>query len=80
MLTKVFSVNIMINMPKLKTKSSVKKRFKMRADGTLLHKKSGMRHNLRKRSVKEKRNDKGSFELHPSDYKTIKRCVPYGIK
>lgn len=67
-------------MPKLKTKSSVKKRFKMRADGTLLHKKSGMRHNLRKRSVKEKMHDKGYFQLHPSDKKCIARCVPYGLK
>lgn len=67
-------------MCKLKTKSSVKKRFKMRADGTLLHKKSGMRHNMRKRSQKEKRHDKGFVELHPSDVKCITRCVPYGIK
>ena len=67
-------------MPKLKTKSSIKKRFKMRPDGTLLHKKSGMRHNLRKRSIKEKRHDKGFFEIHPSDDKAIRRCVPYGIK
>lgn len=67
-------------MPKLKTKSGVKKRFKMRADGTLLHKKRGMRHNLRKRSTKEKRNDKGFFQLHPSDIKCIARCLPYGIK
>ena len=67
-------------MPKLKTKSGVKKRFKARADGTLLHKKSGMRHGMRKRSVKEKRHDKGFFELHPSDVKCIKRCVPYGLR
>jgi len=67
-------------MPKLKTKSAVKKRFKMRADGTLVHKKSGMRHNLRKRSIKEKRNDKGMFELKQCDIKAIKRCAPYGLK
>lgn len=67
-------------MPKMKTKSAVKKRFKMRKDGTLLHKKAGMRHNLRKRSVKEKRNDQGFKTLHPSDVKNIKRCLPYGLK
>jgi large subunit ribosomal protein L35 len=67
-------------MSKLKTKSSVKKRFKMRGDGTLIHKKSGMRHNMRKRSQKEKRQDKGFGELHPSDLKAIKRCVPYGLR
>ncbi len=66
-------------MSKMKTKSGVKKRFKMRADGTLVHKKSGTRHNLRKRSQKEKRQDSGFFELHPSDVKCIKRCVPYGL-
>lgn len=66
-------------MSKLKTKSSVKKRFKMRGDGTLVHKKSGMRHNMRKKSQKQKRDYKGFSTLHPSDIKCITRCVPYGL-
>lgn len=51
----------------------------MRGDGTLVHKKSGLRHNMRKKTVKARRQDQGFFELHPSDLKCIKRCVPYGL-
>jgi large subunit ribosomal protein L35 len=69
-----------VYMPKLRTASGVKKRFKETGNGTLLHKKSGMRHGMRKRSNKEKRNDKGMVALHPSDIKCIRRCIPYGIK
>jgi len=65
-------------MSKLKTKSSVKKRFKMKKDGSLWHKKANMRHNMRKKSSKQKRQDRGFHELHPSDYKCIARCLPYG--
>ena len=66
-------------MPKLKTKSAIKKRFKMRGDGTLVHKKSHMRHNMRKKTQQQKRANKGFGELHASDIKCIMRCVPYGL-
>lgn len=66
-------------MPKLKTKSGVKKRFKMRADGTIVHRAAGRRHNMRKRSQKQKRNSRGTFELDKTDIVHIIRCAPYGL-
>jgi large subunit ribosomal protein L35 len=37
-------------MPKLKTNSSAKKRFKITGTGKVLHKQAGKRHNLNKKS------------------------------
>lgn len=39
-------------MPKMKTNSSAKKRFKVSATGKVLHKQAGKRHNLGKKSNK----------------------------
>jgi ribosomal protein L35 len=50
----------------------------MKPDGSLWHKKANMRHNMRKKTSKQKMHDRGFFELHPSDYKCIARCLPYG--
>ncbi len=43
-------------MPKVKTNSSAKKRFKVTATGKILHKQAGKRHNLGKKSQKRIRN------------------------
>jgi len=67
-------------MPKLKTKSAVKKRFKARGDGTLMAKKSGKKHNLRKRQTKLNRQKEGFFEVHKSHVKLVAKCTPYGLK
>lgn len=53
-------------MPKMKTKSGIKKRFKIRS-GTLIAKKSCRRHNLRKLSPKLSRQGRGWFEVNPVD-------------
>ena len=42
-------------MPKQKTKSSAKKRFRYTATGKLMRKQVGVRHNLRKKTTKAKR-------------------------
>lgn len=43
-------------MPKMKTNSSAKKRFKVTGTGKILHKQAGKRHNLNKKSQKRIRN------------------------
>ena len=43
-------------MPKVKTNSSAKKRFKVTATGEITHQKSFKRHILTKKSKKRKRN------------------------
>ena len=43
-------------MPKMKTNSGAKKRFKVTASGKIKHKQAGKRHNLGKKSQKRIRN------------------------
>ncbi len=50
------SLIILGKMPKVKTNSSAKKRFKVTATGKIMHQKSLKRHILTKKSKKRKRN------------------------
>jgi large subunit ribosomal protein L35 len=59
-------------MPKMKTKSSVKKRFKLTASGKVKMAQAGKRHGMRKRSNKFIRNARGTAVMHPSDAKKVK--------
>jgi large subunit ribosomal protein L35 len=66
-------------MPKMKTKSSVKKRFKITATGKVLAGPGMKRHGLINRSQKMKRTNRGSQTLTEMDAKTIKQWAPYGL-
>jgi large subunit ribosomal protein L35 len=66
-------------MPKLKTKSSVKKRFKITATGKVLAGPGNKRHGLINRSQKMKRSNRGSQTLTHADGITVKQWAPYGI-
>ena len=66
-------------MPKLKTKSSVKKRFKITATGKVLAGPGNKRHGLINRSQKMKRSNRGSQVLTEADGKTVKQWAPYGL-
>ena len=48
-------------MPKMKTKSSAKKRFRLTASGMVKAGVGSKRHNLRKRPQKMKRKARGTF-------------------
>lgn len=50
-------------MPKIKTNSGAKKRFKVTATGKVLHKQAGKRHNLGKKSQTRIRNLRKSASL-----------------
>jgi len=50
-------------MPKIKTNSGAKKRFKVTATGKVLHKQAGKRHNLGKKSQARIRNLRKSAAL-----------------
>ncbi|GGG41048.1 50S ribosomal protein L35 [Caldovatus sediminis] len=67
-------------MPKMKTKSSVKKRFRLTATGKVLAGPGNKRHNLIARSQKAKRQNRGSQVLTPQDARTVKQWMPYGIE
>ena len=66
-------------MPKLKTKSSVKKRFKITANGKVLAGPGNKRHGLINRSQKTKRQNRGSQVLTHADALTVKQWAPYGL-
>ena len=65
-------------MPKLKTKSAIKKRFKVTANGSIRANFAYKKHNLRKRSQKMKRQARGTFVLSKGDRALIARHMPYG--
>jgi large subunit ribosomal protein L35 len=54
-------------MPKIKTHSGAKKRFKVTAKGKVRAGFAGKRHNLRKRSQQMKRNARGTKVLFKTD-------------
>jgi len=66
-------------MPKLKTKSAVKKRFKLTASGKLKATQAGKRHLMRKRTKAQIRNLRGTTIMKDCDAKNvIKHFLPYG--
>ena len=64
-------------MPKMKTKSSCKKRFKVTASGRVVAGQAGKRHGLIKRSTKFIRTARGTTTLSAPDEKIIKSMMPY---
>jgi large subunit ribosomal protein L35 len=64
-------------MPKLKTKSGAKKRFRFTAKGKVRSSQSGKRHGMIKRTSKQIRNQRGTTILDPSDAIIIKKYLPY---
>ena len=65
-------------MPKMKTRSGAKKRFRLTASGKVRTSGAGKRHGLIKRPQKVKRHARGTKIMDPSDAKVIKRhFLPY---
>lgn len=64
-------------MPKMKTKSSAKKRFKFTGSGKIKRKHAFKSHILTKKEKKRKRNLTHSGLVHEADVKSIKQqlCV-----
>jgi large subunit ribosomal protein L35 len=64
-------------MPKMKTKSSAKKRFKVTATGKVVSAQAGKRHGMIKRTKKFIRDARGTTVLSDQDAKIIKSYMPY---
>ncbi|CAN5447738.1 50S ribosomal protein L35 [soil metagenome] len=62
-------------MPKMKTHSGAKKRFKITGSGKVMKQGAGMRHNLEKKSSKLTRRLNGEVVLAKQDAKVIKRLL-----
>ncbi|NQV56002.1 MAG: 50S ribosomal protein L35 [Rhodospirillales bacterium] len=64
-------------MPKMKTKSSAKKRFRITATGKVRGGVVGKQHNLRKRSKKMRRQARGTVILAAPDARLVLSYMPY---
>ena len=62
-------------MPKMKTNSSAKKRFKLTATGKVKRKHAYKSHILTKKSTKRKRNLTHSTLVHESDMRRVKHML-----
>lgn len=64
-------------MPKMKTKSGAKKRFRVRPGGTVKRGQAFKRHILTKKSTKNKRHLRGSVTVHETDLGHIAQMLPF---
>jgi large subunit ribosomal protein L35 len=62
---------------KMKTRKAVKKRFKITANGKVMHKSSGKSHILTKKSRKRKRQLRDFESLSGEDKKRVKEMLPF---
>lgn len=67
-------------MPKMKTKSGAKKRFKVSASGKIIATQAGKRHGMVKRTNKQIRNQRGTTILKDCDAKIVVQFLPYRKK
>ena len=65
-------------MPKMKTKSGAKKRFKVTARGKVIFTQAGKRHGMIKRTKKFIRQARGTAVMSDADAKIVKQFLPYG--
>lgn len=65
-------------MPKMKTNSSAKKRFKLTGTGKISRRQAFKRHILTKKTTKQKRNLTGSSLVHDADMGNVKRMLCIG--
>ena len=65
-------------MPKQKTHSSAKKKFKVTGTGKLLRRNAGQSHNLEHKSPKRKRAFSKDLPVAPANERTIKKLLGRG--
>ena len=67
-------------MPKLKTKSAAKKRFRFTASGKIKMPQAGKRHGMIKRTNSQIRKLRGTTTMSKQDGKIVKSYMPYSIR
>jgi large subunit ribosomal protein L35 len=65
-----------INMPKMKTKSAAKKRFRVRPGGTVKRGQAFKRHILTKKTTKNKRHLRGTTGVHETNMGHMAQMLP----
>ncbi|ACT69197.1 conserved domain protein [Neorickettsia risticii str. Illinois] len=68
-----------LKMPKLKTNSSAKKRFKVTSTGKVMVTQSGKRHNMRKRNKRMLLVQKGYTLISKSKMRLMRSVMPYSF-
>ena len=63
---------------KMKTNRSAAKRFQLTASGRVKRKKAGMRHFMRRKNQRSKRNLRNRGYMSKADTAEIKLLIPYG--
>ncbi|MFM7195691.1 MAG: 50S ribosomal protein L35 [Bacteroidota bacterium] len=66
-------------MPKVKTKSGAKKRFKVTGTGKIKRKKAFKNHILTKKETKQKRRLGIKATVQKSDERNVKLMLPYAV-
>ena len=64
-------------MPKMKTKKSASKRFKVTGKGVIKRARATKRHILTKRTTKNKRQLRGMVQMSPGDVRSAHSMMPY---
>ena len=65
-------------MPKNKTHSGAKKRFRVTGTGKIRRQKAGLRHNLEKKPSKQKRKFSKDEPVHASDARGVRKLLGKG--
>ena len=64
-------------MPKMKSKSCVKKRFKISKLGKIMKRRCGARHKMENKSKSRKQNFRKDYVLRKTEADVIKKLLPY---
>jgi large subunit ribosomal protein L35 len=64
-------------MPKLKTKSGLKRRIRVTSTGKVVRTQAGKRHGMRKRSRTMRRNARGTTVASGPEHQTLSHYNPY---
>jgi large subunit ribosomal protein L35 len=64
-------------MPKMKTKKSAAKRFRVRGSGSVKRGQAFKRHILTKKTTKTKRQLRGTVGVHSTNMASVKAMLPY---
>ena len=67
-------------MPKLKTKSSAKKRFKITSKGKVVMSQANKRHGMIKRTNSQIRKQRGTTIMSKQDSKIVRSYMPYNLR
>jgi len=67
-------------MPKLKTNSALKRRFRVTGTGKIMRSKMGKSHLRRRKTKRVKRSYSRDLQLDLSDQRRLKSVLPKGMK